>query len=46
MPESSIFSFYSGHVRFTDNLVFGIDVHFIDTIAISNPEISLPNFNH
>jgi hypothetical protein len=46
MPKSGIFSFYSSHVCFANNLVFRTDVHFIDTIAIRNPEITLPNFNH
>jgi len=46
MSESGTLSSHSGHVGFTNNLVFRTDVHFIDTEAICNPEITLPNFNH
>ena len=45
MSQSRIFTLNSSHVGFADNLVFRVDKHFVDTVAIGNPEITLPNFN-
>jgi len=45
MPKSCILTLNSSHVGFVDNLVFRVDKHFVDTVAIGNPEIALPNFD-
>jgi hypothetical protein len=45
MTQSSIFTLNSSHVGFTNNLIFRVDKHFVDTVAIGNPEIALPNLN-
>ena len=45
MSQSSIFTLNSGHVGFANNLIFRVDKHFVDTVAIGNPEIALPNLN-
>ena len=45
MSQSCIFTLNSGHVSFANNLIFGVNKHFVDTVAIGNPEIALPNFN-
>ena len=45
MSQSCVFALNPSHVSFANNLIFWIDKHFIDTVAIGNPEITLPNFN-
>jgi hypothetical protein len=45
MPQSCIFTLNSSHVGFADNLILRVDKHFVDTVTIGNPEITLPNFN-
>ena len=45
MSQSCIFTLNSSHVGFADNLVFRVDKHFVDAVAIRNPEVTLPNFN-
>jgi hypothetical protein len=45
MSQSRIFTLNSSHVGFTDNLVFRVDKHLVDTVTIGNPEIALPYFN-
>jgi len=45
MSQSHIFTPNSGHVGLADNLILRVDQHFVDAVAISNPEIALPNCN-
>jgi hypothetical protein len=45
MSQSRIFTLNSSHVGFADNLILRVDKHFVDAVAISNPEIALPNLN-
>ncbi len=45
MSQSSIFTLNSSHVGFADNLILRVDKHFVDAVAISNPEIALPHLN-
>ncbi|NMF59780.1 hypothetical protein HC246_17580 [Pseudanabaena yagii GIHE-NHR1] len=45
MYQPCIFTLNSSHVGFADNLIIRVDKHFVDAVAISNPEIALPNFN-
>ena len=44
MSKSCIFTLNSSHVGLADNLILRVDKHFVDAVAISNPEIALPNF--
>ncbi len=45
MSKSCVFTLNSCHVGLADNLILRVDKHFVDAVAISNPEIALPNFN-
>jgi len=45
MAQSRIFTLNSGQVGLADYLIPRVDRHCVDAVAISNPEIPLPNCN-